>query len=153
MKLPGFSSLGRISGQIAVLVVVSIVTLHAIVTASFLLQRQDPPETDRGPGPLATSVRLIGATPAGERQRLLADIARAFPSLGIEQLPGDFQPPADEARSPHLRGLRHAQSSCGKCGQKNSASNSMPCEANSSRRKSCGSRNACSGKASVPRPS
>jgi signal transduction histidine kinase len=108
MKLPGFSSLGRISGQIAVLVVASIVTLHAIVTASFLLQRQDPPETDRGPGPLATSVRLIGATPAGERQRLLADIARAFPSLGIEQLPGDFQPPADEARSPHLRGLRHA---------------------------------------------
>ena len=50
-------------------------------------------------------------------------------------------------------GLRQAQSSAGKCGQKNSASNSMPCEAKSSRRKSCGSRKLGSGNDAVPSPS
>lgn len=108
MKLPGFASLGRISGQIAALVVVSIVALHAIITASFLLQRHDRPEGDYGPGLLATAVRLLGATPAGERQRAFADIARAFPSLGIEQLPGDVKPSGDVIESHSLRGLRHA---------------------------------------------
>ena len=56
MKLLGFASLGRISGQITALVIASIVALHAIITASFLLNRPDHPEPDRGPSPLATSV-------------------------------------------------------------------------------------------------
>jgi signal transduction histidine kinase len=106
MKLLGFASLGRISGQIAALVIASIVALHAIVTASFLLNRPDQPPTDRGPSPLATAVRLLGAAPADERPRLLADLTTAFPSLGIEELPHDFLP-AGEAEGHHLRGLHH----------------------------------------------
>ena len=106
MKLLGFASLGRISGQIAALVIASVVALHAIVTASFLLNRPDHPQMDRGPSPLATAVRLLGAAPADERSRLLADLARAFPSLGAEWLPRDFAP-AGEAEGPHLRGLHH----------------------------------------------
>ena len=108
MKLLGFASLGRISGQITALVIASIIALHAIITASFLLNRPDHPEPDRGPSPLATSVRLLGATPADERSRILADIVRAFPQLGIEQLAPGFTPAAGEAEGHRLRGLQHA---------------------------------------------
>jgi signal transduction histidine kinase len=82
-------NLRGISGQIAALVVVSIAALHLIITASFLLHRPDQPEPspDRGHGQLATAVQLLGAAPASERARLSADIARAFPQLGIEILP------------------------------------------------------------------
>ena len=108
MKLLGFASLGRISGQITALVIASIIALHAIITASFLLSRPDHPEPDRGPSPLATSVRLLGATPADERPRMLADIVRAFPQLGIEQLPRDLTSAGGEAEGHRFRGLQHA---------------------------------------------
>ena len=50
MKLLGFLNLRGISGQIAALVVVSIVALHLIITASFLIHRPDQPDPslDRG---------------------------------------------------------------------------------------------------------
>ena len=108
MKLLGFARLGRISGQITALVIVSIIALHAIVTASFWLHRPDQPEQDRGPSPLAASVRLLGAAPADERPRLLADIARAFPHLRIEPVLHDVEPAADNADGHRLRGLQHA---------------------------------------------
>ena len=69
MKLSGLLNLRGISGQIAALVVVSIVALHLIVTASFLLQRPDQPDPsfDRGHGQLAAAVQLLAAAPASER--------------------------------------------------------------------------------------
>jgi signal transduction histidine kinase len=87
--MKGLLNLRGISGQIAALVVVSIAALHLIITASFLLHRPDQPDPspDRGHGQLATVVQLLGAAPASERARLSADIARAFPQLGIEILP------------------------------------------------------------------
>lgn len=92
--MKGLLNLRGISGQIAALVVVSIAALHLIITASFLLHRPDQPEpsSDRGPGQLVTAVQLLGATPALERPRLSADIARAFPQLGIEILPAGQMP-------------------------------------------------------------
>ena len=41
-------------------------------------------------------MQLLGAAPAPQRQRLLADIARAFPQLGIEILPSGPAPSAAE---------------------------------------------------------
>jgi signal transduction histidine kinase len=95
--MKGLLNLRGISGQIAALVVVSIAALHLIITASFLLHRPDQPEpsSDRGHGQLVTAVQLIGAAPASERPRLSADIARAFPQLGIEILPPGQAPSAD----------------------------------------------------------
>lgn len=105
-------NLRGISGQIAALVVVSIVALHLIITAGFLLHRPDQaePSPDRGHGALVTAVQLLGAAPASERQRLSADIARAFPQLGIEILdasapvasdPGGFNPRGLQRRLGH----------------------------------------------------
>src|SRR5882724_11640087 len=107
MKLFGFLNLRGISGQIAALVAASIVALHLIITASFLINRPDQPDPsiDRGHAQLAAAVQLLGAAPASERPRLSADIARAFAQLGIETLPPG--PPAT-AREPdgfHLHGL------------------------------------------------
>jgi signal transduction histidine kinase len=85
----GFLSLKGISGQIAALVVASIVAIHLILTATFLIHRPDQPDPsiDRGHAQLVASIQLLGATPATERPRLFADIARAFPQLDIESLP------------------------------------------------------------------
>ena len=117
--MKGLLNLRGISGQIAALVVVSIAALHLIITASFLLHRPDQPEPSSGHGQLATAVQLLGAAPASERPRLSADIARAFPQLGIEILPagqvsssgeGDrFNPHGLQRRSYRWQGRKHAQ--------------------------------------------
>ena len=106
--MKGLLNLRGISGQIAALVVVSIAALHLIITASFLLHRPDQgePSSDRGHGQLVTAVQLLGAAPASERPRLSADIARAFPQLGIEILPAGPLPAADEASGFTPRGLQ-----------------------------------------------
>ena len=88
MRLFGFFNLRGISGQIAALVVASIVALHLIITAIFLIHRPDQPDAiiDRHHGQLATNIELLGAAPASERPRLIADIDRAFPQLDIESV-------------------------------------------------------------------
>jgi len=106
--MKGLLNLRGISGQIAALVVVSIAALHLIITASFLLHRPDQaePSSDRGHGQLAAAVQLLGAAPASERPRLSADIARAFPQLGIEILPSGQMPAADDADRFNRHGLQ-----------------------------------------------
>ena len=109
MTVKGLLNLRGIGGQIAALVVVSIAALHLIITASFLLHRPDQmePAHDRGHGQLAASVQLIGAAPVSERQRLSADIARAFPQLGLTILPpGSSTPAAGEAGAFNAHGLQ-----------------------------------------------
>jgi len=105
--MKGLFNLRGISGQIAALVVISIATLHVIITAGFLLHRPDQaqPSPDRGHGALVTAVQLLGAAPASERQRLSADIARAFPQLGIEILSA-APTPARDADGFLLHGLQ-----------------------------------------------
>jgi signal transduction histidine kinase len=107
MKLFGFLSLRRISGQIAALVIASIAALHVIVTASFMINRGEPPDPahDRGHAQLATAVQLLGAAPASERTRLSADIARAFPHLDIELIATAAPATAREPEGAHLHGL------------------------------------------------
>ena len=106
--MKGLLNLRGISGQIAALVVVSIAALHLIITASFLLHRPDQPEpsSDRGHGQLVTAVQLLGAAPALERPRLSADIARAFPQLGIEILPAGQMPSAGDPAGFNPHGLQ-----------------------------------------------
>ena len=107
MKFFGFLNLRGISGQIAALVVASIVALHLIITASFLINRPDQPDPsfDRGHAQLAAALHLLGAAPASERPRLSADIARAFPLLGIAPLASAPEPAASEPDGIELHGL------------------------------------------------
>lgn len=75
----------RISAQITILIVLSIVAIHLVISASFYLSRN---AANRGPqhhsrDGLAAVAQLIAAAPASERDRLTADAARAFPELNI----------------------------------------------------------------------
>jgi signal transduction histidine kinase len=108
MRLSGFLNLKAIGGQIAALVIVSILVLHLIFTAIFLTHRADQSHPSPGQmhGEFLTSVRLIGATPAAERPRLLGDIVRAFPELAIELLPQDAVPPANQPEDLGVRVMR-----------------------------------------------
>lgn len=108
MKFFGFLNLRGISGQIAALVVASVVTLHLIVTASFLIHRPDQPDPsfDRGHAQLAAAAQLLGAAAAPDRPRLMSDIARAFPLLGIESIAPGASPAATEPDGINLHGLR-----------------------------------------------
>ena len=107
MKLLGFLNLKRISGQIAALVVASIVAIHLILTVTFLIHRPDEPDPliDRGHSQLAAVVQLLGSAPAVGRSRLFADIARAFPHLDVASLPPGPVAAADEPDGLNLRGL------------------------------------------------
>jgi signal transduction histidine kinase len=110
MKLLGFLNLRGISGQIAALVVASIITIHLIITATFYFHRPDQPDpsTDRGRSQLIGSIQLLGASPPAERVRLLADMARAFPQLDIQSLPPGLVPEAATARDgPGMHRLHH----------------------------------------------
>jgi hypothetical protein len=89
MNLLGFLNLRGISGQIAALVIASIIAIHLILTATFLIHRPDrlDPPIKRVNSQVVAAVQLLGAAPAAERPALFADIARAFPQLHIESLP------------------------------------------------------------------
>jgi signal transduction histidine kinase len=107
MKLFGFLNLRRISGQIAFLVVASIIAIHLIITAIFLIHRPDQiePSTDRGHSQLAAVAQLLGAAPASERPRLFSDVVRTFPQLDLESLDAGATPAAGEADGRILRSL------------------------------------------------
>ncbi|RXH32086.1 histidine kinase [Bradyrhizobium nanningense] len=106
MRPFGFFHLKGIGGQIAALVLASTVALHLVVTTAFLISRPDrsdmPPD---GAHQLTDAALLLGSAEAGERPRLVADLARAFPKLGIELLaPGTVS--VEESDNQPLRGMR-----------------------------------------------
>jgi signal transduction histidine kinase len=105
MKRLAFLNLTGISGQIAALVVASIIAIHLILTATFLVYRPDEAPIDRGHAQLVAVVQLLGAAPTAERPRLFADIARAFPQLDVESLPPGPAPAANESADSELRSL------------------------------------------------
>jgi signal transduction histidine kinase len=107
MRLFGFLNLKGISGQIAALVVASIVAIHLIITATFLIHRPDEPDPpiSHGHNQLAVTVQLLAAAPTARRPQLLADITRAFPQLDIETLPPGSAAVVNEPDGPSLHNL------------------------------------------------
>jgi signal transduction histidine kinase len=84
----GVLNLRRISGQIAALVVVSIVVIHVIITMIFMFLRPDQqPRPDRGHGELVAITKMLIATAPAERPALLARLTATFPEFDIRPLP------------------------------------------------------------------
>lgn len=87
-KLLDVLNLRRISGQITALVVMSIVTIHVMISLIFMMTRAEPdPQFDRGHGELVALVRLLGTAPAAERPKLLTTMRQTFPQFDIKTLP------------------------------------------------------------------
>ena len=88
----------RISGQIAMIVVLSLITIHVVVTAAFFVGRPESPP-NRPPEQFATVVRLVDAASAEARPRLIFDADAAFPELDITlspSVPSVIEPQADD---------------------------------------------------------
>ena len=110
MKLRDFLNLRTIGGQIAALVIASIIAIHVILAGIYLISRPDQPDptVDRGHAQFAAAVQLLGASEPADRPRLMVDLARAFPKLDIQDLPPGPIPEASdpdglESRSLHRR--------------------------------------------------
>ena len=107
MKLLDILNLRRISGQIAALVVVSIVAIHVIVTTTFVLMRPELNDPfDRGHGELTALIRLVAATPAPERATLLARVAPTFPQFNIRTVVAGTPTEIDNDQESPRRTLR-----------------------------------------------
>jgi signal transduction histidine kinase len=110
MKLFSFLNLKGIGGQIAALVLASIVALHLIITAGFLINRPDRPDlfAINGQHQFGLVVQLLGAAPPAARARLLDDLKRAYPQLELENGPAPGALASVEPNGPSLQGLmRH----------------------------------------------
>jgi len=110
MRLLGFLNLRGIGGQIAALVVASIIALHAIITVSFLINRPDRPEpfAHGEPHQIEMAARLLGAAAAAERSHLLDDLNRAYPQLELASLPPQPMPASIEPGASADPGFLHA---------------------------------------------
>lgn len=98
----------RISGQIAILILVSLIAIHAIITASILWSRGQfgPPSPPARAGELVTVIRMIAAVLHADRAQFMPHIVNAFPGLDIK--PGN-PVAADNAEvrpDPRIDGLR-----------------------------------------------
>jgi signal transduction histidine kinase len=73
----------RISGQIAILIVASIASVHVILTAMFLLRaRDDRPAIH--PGQIEMAAALLDVTATADRERVFAAIANDYPDLALK---------------------------------------------------------------------
>ena len=73
----------RISGQIAILIIASIASVHVILTAMFLLRaREDRPPAR--PGQIEMAAVLLDVTAAADRERVFAAIANDYPDLALK---------------------------------------------------------------------
>jgi len=107
MKPFAFFHLKGIGGQIAALVLASTIALHLVVTTAFLLSRPDRPDASPdGAHQLTDAAMLLGSTEAGERPRIIADFARAFPKLGLEMIAPGTAVSVDESDGGHVHGMR-----------------------------------------------
>ena len=76
-------SLRRISGQIAALILVSLILIHVLIAGYFLLSR--PKLLADGPlEQFELIARIIADTPRGERETVLTSISRTFPALKLQ---------------------------------------------------------------------
>jgi signal transduction histidine kinase len=76
----------RISGQIAIVIAVSLAVIHSILTFGFFSDHDH--KNPRGPpGPLRDLVRLVDGADRQDRPRLVSEIERVFPEYELALLP------------------------------------------------------------------
>ncbi len=99
--------LNRIGSQITLLILASLLVIHAIITASLFLGRDEAWEPNESPGSFVALVQLLAATAADQRPRLIADIAHAFPNLAMTTVAAMPADPGAVGGDYRLRFLGH----------------------------------------------
>src|SRR5258708_40326506 len=72
----------RISGQIALLIVAAIASIHVILTTMFLLRSHEHAPR-RHPAEIAMAAGLLDGTAPQDRERIFAAIAERYPDLAL----------------------------------------------------------------------
>jgi signal transduction histidine kinase len=88
----------HISGQIAIIIVVSVLLIHAVLTTAFFLNRRGPPP-QAARDELGTLIKLIDASPAASRAALVARMHETFPHFDLalaDRWPQTQSRPADD---------------------------------------------------------
>jgi signal transduction histidine kinase len=94
----------RISGQIAIIITVSLVVIHTILTCGIFAGRREPQIAL--PPPLGTLIRLIDGVEPAARPRLMAEINRAFPDHEIALTPPGAAGGREMSEAPRPDGVR-----------------------------------------------
>jgi signal transduction histidine kinase len=100
--------LNRISGQMAVLILASLLAIHIVIVAGLFLSHrfEGTRAFDESPGDLVALVRLVAATPAGgERARLVAQIAQTVPHMDLKSASAVSRADGGTADDPRLHYL------------------------------------------------
>ena len=96
--------LNRIGGQTAILIVVSLIAIHAVIITSILLSQHEGWDARFDePGAFITAVRTVAAAAPGERARVIADVVRAFPAMHLQ--PAAATPTSNDSPDSWLRFL------------------------------------------------
>jgi len=89
-KLAGLFSFRRISGQIAALILITLVLIHALMAGYFLLRREEPRlPTDEPLQQFVLIARVVARTPAADRAALVRTIGQALPNLRLRLTEND----------------------------------------------------------------
>jgi signal transduction histidine kinase len=101
----------RISGQIAIVIAVSLVVIHSILTFGVFSDHHEAKRPRGPPGPLRDLVRLIDGTDRQNRPRLVSEIGRVFPEYEFAlEAAGEADPDLPNTGSDpdrHLVGADH----------------------------------------------
>ncbi len=73
---------GRISGQIAIIIIASLLVIHVVLTTAFFLTRNGP-RPENAPDELALLVEVINANPAATRAALVTEITNTVPRFDV----------------------------------------------------------------------
>jgi len=78
--------LNRINAQLAILILASLLVIHAVITASIFFSNRwnNAAAFDGDPAEFVSLVRLVAGTPADWRAPLLKQIAHSFPDLKLQ---------------------------------------------------------------------
>jgi hypothetical protein len=77
----------RISGQIAIVIAVSLVVIHSILTFGFFSGDHHAKSPRGPPGPFRDLIRLIDGFDPQDRPRLVSEIGRVFPQYQFALVP------------------------------------------------------------------
>jgi signal transduction histidine kinase len=97
----------RISGQIAIIIVASLLVIHIVLATAFFLTRPDR-RMMSPPSQIVTLIELIDANAPEVRAKLVPNIARAFPRLQIaltDRATAEDQPGGSDSRVDEIRRL------------------------------------------------
>ena len=93
----------RISGQIAIVIAVSLVVIHSILTFGFFSGDHQGRSPRGPPGPFRDLIRLIDGFDQQDRPRLVSEIGRVFPQYELALVPAREDDPNQRGADPDHR--------------------------------------------------